>query len=140
MENLDWLLRQEEGQFFERKSCYDRTPHGVQLRKVRDVARDVAETVAAMANADGGILVLGIEDDGAVTGVDYPDDRLEVLCRVVETHIRPPLLGARVREGELQGKKVLIFETDWSSEVHQLTDGRYLLRIGDSNMPFPANQ
>jgi len=32
----------------------------------------------------------------------------------------------------------MLFDVDWSSDVHQLTDGRYLLRIGDKNMPFPA--
>ena len=32
----------------------------------------------------------------------------------------------------------MLFDVDWRSDVHQLTDGRYLLRIGDKNMPFPA--
>jgi len=139
MDQLDWILRQEEGQFFERKSCYEHTAGRLQRRKVRDVAWNVAETLAAMANADGGSLVLGLEDDATVTGVDFPDDRMEVLRGAMETHIRPPL-KARIREEELQGVLILLFETDWSPEVHQLTDGRYLLRIGDSNMPFPADQ
>ncbi len=139
MDNVGWILRREEGPFFERKSCYDRTTGVPRRRSVRDVARDVAETITAMANADGGVLVLGLEDDGTVTGVDYPDNRLEVLRRVAETHIRPPL-KIRFRQEQLQGKEVLLFETDWSPEVHQLTDGRYLLRIGESNTPFPADQ
>ncbi len=62
MSNLDWVLRQQEGQFFERKSCFDRSKG--KLRPVRDVARDVAKTLAAMANADGGVLVVGIERYG----------------------------------------------------------------------------
>ena len=61
MSDLDWVLRQQEGQFFERKSCFDRLKG--KLRPVRAVARDVAETLAAMANADGGSLSLGVEDD-----------------------------------------------------------------------------
>ena len=61
MSDLDWILRQQEGQFFERKSCFDRLKG--KLRPVRAVARDVAETLAAMANADGGVLIVGIEDD-----------------------------------------------------------------------------
>ena len=61
MNSLDWVLRQQEGQFFERKSCFDRLKG--KLRPVRAVARDVAETLAAMANADGGVLIVGIEDD-----------------------------------------------------------------------------
>jgi ATP-dependent DNA helicase RecG len=134
---LDWVLHQTEGQFFERKSCIDRSQGQVRRRNVRDVARDVAETLVAMANADGGALALGIEDDGTVTGVDYPEDRLEVLRRAPQTHVRPPL-RAQLTFGVLEGRPILLIEVDWSVEVHQLTDGRYLLRVGDQNMPFPA--
>jgi ATP-dependent DNA helicase RecG len=75
--SLDWVLHQQEGQFFERKSCFDRLKG--KLRPARAVARDVAETLADMANADGGALVIGVEDDGTVSGVDYPEDRLKPL-------------------------------------------------------------
>ena len=135
MNSLDWVLRQHEGQFFERKSCFDRFKG--KLRPVRAVARDVAETIAAMANADGGALVLGVEDEGAVSGVDYPEDRLRVLRAATKTHIRPPL-RVRIQEGKLEGKAVMLFEVDWGMDVHQLTDGRYLLRVDDKNVPFPA--
>ncbi|MBI2864014.1 MAG: putative DNA binding domain-containing protein [Chloroflexi bacterium] len=138
MSELEWVLHQDEGQFFDRKSCYDRSAGKVKRRPVRDVARDVAETLVAMANADGGTVALGLEDDTVVSGVDYPEDRMEVLRRAPRTHALPPL-NARIRPGELNGQQVLLFEVDWSSEVHQLTDGRYLLRIGDQNMPFPAS-
>lgn len=137
MSNLDWILRQHEGQFFERKSCCDRSKGKAKLRPVRDVTRVVAETLAAMANADGGVLVLGVEDDQTVSGANYPQDRLKVLRSAPRTHIRPPV-RARIQEGKLRGKAVLVFEVDWSMEAHQLTDGRYLLRVDDENVPFPA--
>lgn len=137
MSDFDWILHQQEGQFFERKSCFDRSQDKVRRRPIRDVAWDVAETLAAMANADGGALVLGIEDDGAVSGADYPEDRLKILRSAPKTHIKPAV-KARIREGKLNGKPVLLFEVDWSMEAHQLSDGRYLLRIDDKNIPFPA--
>ena len=137
MSDFKWILHQQEGQFFERKSCFDRSQGKVRRRPVRDVAWDVAETLAAMANADGGALVLGIEDDGAVSGADYPEDRLKILRSAPKTHIKPAV-KARIREGKLNEKPVLLFEVDWSMEAHQLTDGRYLLRIDDRNVPFPA--
>ena len=137
MSDFEWILHQQEGQFFERKSCFDRSQGKVRRRPVRDVAWDVAETLAAMANADGGALVLGIEDDGAVSGADYPEDRLKILRSAPKTHIKPAV-KARIREGKLDEKPVLLFEVDWSMEAHQLTDGRYLLRIDDRNVPFPA--
>ena len=137
MSDFEWILYQQEGQFFERKSCFDRSQGKVRRRPVRDVAWDVAETLAAMANADGGALVLGIEDDGAVSGADYPEDRLKILRSAPKTHIKPAV-KAWIREGKLNEKPVLLFEVDWSMEAHQLTDGRYLFRIDDRNVPFPA--
>ncbi len=137
MSDIEWILHQNEGQFFERKSCYDRSGGQVRRRPVRDVARDVAETLVSMANADGGTVVLGIENDGAVSGVDYPEDRLDVLRRAPQTHVTPSL-RAQARLVDIEGKQIMLFETDWSAEVHQLSDGRYLLRVGDQNMPFPA--
>ncbi len=132
-----WLKTNEEGQFFERKSCYDRSGGKERLRKARDVARDVAETLTAMANADGGTLALGLEDDGSPTGVDYPPKRLQI---ILDAPIRlvSPALQARYQWVELDGKRILVFEVDWSPEVHQLRDGRYLMRIDDKNMPFSA--
>ena len=77
MTDWDWVLRNPEGQFLERKSCYDRSGERVRRRDVRSVAKDIAETLSAMANADGGTVVVGVENDGTPTGVDYPNDRLE---------------------------------------------------------------
>jgi ATP-dependent DNA helicase RecG len=92
-----------------------------------------------MANADGGILVVGVEDDGTPTGADYPEDRMDVLRQAPRNLVRPPL-RPHIEEPTLRGKHVLVIEVDWSPEVHQLTDGRYLLRMGDKNLPFPAEQ
>ena len=135
--NWNWLKTHPEGQFFERKSCYDRSGGKKRLRKASDVARDVAETLAAMANADGGTLALGIEDDGTPTGVNYPQKRLQTILEAPSRLVSPPL-KAQYQKVELDGKCILVFEVDWSPEVHQLSDGRYLLRIDDKNMPFPA--
>jgi ATP-dependent DNA helicase RecG len=64
-----------------------------------------------MANADGGTLALGIEDDGTPTGVDYPPDRLEVIVQAPKTHITPPVKASHrwATVGEIP---VLVFEVD----------------------------
>lgn len=56
-----------EGQFFERKSAFEKP--GTRPRKATAIARDIAETLSAMANADGGEPVVGTENDGTLTGV-----------------------------------------------------------------------
>lgn len=137
MREWGWLKTQQEGQFFERKSCYDRSGSRPKPRPAREVARDVAETLAAMANADGGTLALGIEDDGTPTGLEYPSDRLDLILKAPERLVSPPL-KARHQWVVLDNVRVLVFEVDWSPEVHWLQDGRYFLRHGDRNMPFSA--
>ena len=64
-------LSQGEGQFREFKSAWDRgadPPKKVEWRRIRD---KIADAVAAFANADGGMLFVGVEDDGEPTGHGY---------------------------------------------------------------------
>ncbi|OGW17479.1 MAG: hypothetical protein A3G93_06405 [Nitrospinae bacterium RIFCSPLOWO2_12_FULL_45_22] len=137
--NIERLLRQPEGQFLERKSCYGYIEGKWKLRKAKDVAKDVAETLSAFANADGGTLLLGVDDDGNVSGVDFPDDKIRIILDAPKNLIAPPL-GVKIDKAAFPGKWVFIFSTHWMPDAYQLSDGRYLLRIGDSNTPFPANQ
>jgi ATP-dependent DNA helicase RecG len=67
-EEIRALLQRAEGQFLEFKSLWDQQPptrKALPRRKVRDM---IAECVAAFANADGGTLILGAEDDGTPSG------------------------------------------------------------------------
>ena len=139
MIDIERLLRQLEGQFLERKSCYEYVRGRWKLRKAKDVARDIAETLSAFANADGGTLLLGVDDNGNISGVDFPEDKTRVIKDAPKNLIKPPL-RTEINETVCNGKKLFIFTVNWMPDVYQLTDGRYLLRIGDSNVPFPANQ
>jgi len=136
---LEKLLESKEGQFLEFKSCYEGPKGRIKRRKAKDVARDIAETLSAMANADGGTLLVGVEDDGIVSGVDYPSDKLKLLLEVPSTLIRP-VLRPNIERLFYESKLTLMFEIGYSLDTHQLTDGRYLLRVGDKNQPFPAEQ
>jgi len=136
MNDWRWLIEQPEGQFLERKSAYDRSRGHTTPRPLKEALQDVAEALVAMANADGGTVALGIEDDGTVSGVP-PSYKLEQAKIQLNDRITPQL-RFQAQEVSLQDRRVWVFETDWSPEVHQLSDGRYLLRIGDQSMPFSA--
>ena len=83
------LLQRDEGQFVEFKSLWDQRP-GARRPLDRRQARDLAaEYVAAFANADGGTLLLGVEDDGQPTGHGYPEEALRDLLAVPERRLRP---------------------------------------------------
>jgi ATP-dependent DNA helicase RecG len=132
----------EEGQFFERKSAMDRSGSRAKQRKAADIARDVAETLAAMANADGGELVIGMEDDGALSGIPHAQDKLRLLLGVPkDRNYVNPALPCRSREIDApDGNTLLHFEVDWSPDVHLLADSRCLLRVDDTNSPFASDK
>jgi ATP-dependent DNA helicase RecG len=131
----------DESQYFERKSAYHRDAGQRRQRNARDIAWDIVETLAAMANADGGELVVGLEDDGTVSGVPHPAAKVAVLLGAPRStnYVQPPLVcGAR--EIPSSSGSLLHFAVEASPQVHQLADGRYLLRTRDSNIPFAADQ
>ena len=65
-----------------------------------------------MANADGGELVIGIEDDGTLSGVPHAQDKLRLLPGVLkDRNDVNPALPCRSREVNTpDGKKLPHFE------------------------------
>lgn len=132
----------DESQFLERKSAYHRADGQPRHRKAADIAWDIAETLTAMANADGGELIVGAEDDGTITGVPHPPKKIALLLGAPRdpNYVRPPL-ACSVREVRGEGDlRLLHFSVTASPQVHQLADGRYLLRHKDQNLPFGADE
>jgi ATP-dependent DNA helicase RecG len=108
LDALRRLIATDEGQYFERKSLLQGRPDARTHRDRRTVRDEVAKHVAAFANADGGTLVLGVEDDGTVTGCPYPDDEISSILAVPANRLRPALPGGSVVE--LDGQRLLVFE------------------------------
>ena len=78
---------QVEGQHFDRKSMLEGPPGAKRARDRREMREQAAEYVAAFANADGGVLLLGVEDDGEVTGNGFPLRVGDQTVRARETQV-----------------------------------------------------
>ena len=126
------FLGQDEGQHFDRKSLFE-GPEGAKRSRDRRAVRDqVAEYVAGFANAEGGVLVLGIEDDGSLTGHNLPDDAVENLLTVPRARVQPPLPEGFVVS--VQGKQLLVFDVPAADAPVQVTGDGFPLRIGDQTV------
>lgn len=116
-------LSQGEGQFREFKSAWDRSagsPRKLNWKTLRD---KIADAVAAFANADGGLLFVGVDDDGRPDGHGYSDEAVDGLLAVPDSRLRP---GVRCRTArvEIDGKEVLMFDVPQSTEaVMVVADG-----------------
>ena len=126
-EAADALVRLPEDQWFERKSG-------------RIASKDVAPHLVAFANADGGVLVIGIHD-GKVDGVGV--QRLNEIRQAALDHTVPPV---RVHTSQIdlpasgEPKRLLVLTVDPGDHVHTLTNGQCYLRVGDESRKLTAAQ
>lgn len=52
----------------------------------------MAKAVVAFANMQGGRILVGVEDDGRISGVDHPAEQVERLVSICRNNIIPPLI------------------------------------------------
>ncbi len=117
------FLALDEGQWFERKSA-------------RVSPKDLAIPMIAMANAEGGTIVVGlhggsVEDVGAVPG------RINDLLQTPVDHTRPPVRarGRVVPCLDETGRPatLLVFVVEPGETVHESPSGESYLRVGDES-------
>ncbi len=78
LDDLSRLARTGEGQFLEFKT---RIPEGARF----------AKEIAAFANSNGGVLLIGVDDDGTVTGVRDREEELFTLHSILDEFCSPPI-------------------------------------------------
>ena len=126
------FLSQDEGQHFDRKSMFKGAPGAKTPRGRREVREQVAEYVAAFANADGGVLVLGIEDDGTVTGHSVPSKPMDLLLSAPQALLDPPQPKGFLVAHE--GTELIVFDVPAADVPVQMTGNGFPLRVGDSTV------
>jgi len=124
------LFERDEGQFLEFKSLWDRegdAPRRLGRRVVRD---KIADVVAAFANADGGTLILGVEDDGTPSGHNYPAEAIDGFVDVPTSRLRPAV-RCRTQRITLDGHELVVLEVPMSPEAVMVEGNGFPYRIGD---------
>ena len=117
------FLEQKEGQHFERKSMRHGAAGRKRSRNRQAMREEVAQYVAAFANADGGVLLLGIEDDGTVSGHDLPAEALAALLGAPAARLDPPQPDGFVvmhadREVIVASKLLTGFDASWNTVLY----------------------
>ena len=143
VERIEIATQLGESHFREFKSSYEGQPNKKKPRDIRDICIDIAQTLVAFANADGGELFVGVEDDGLATGIDYSDEQIDSLKKAPITHIHKdtPLPIPRVSTLSFQGKKILYFSVSKGTDFVYLTsDGRCLQRKDRESTPISSEQ
>ncbi len=102
--------------------------------KSADVKTDsLAKEIIAFANMNGGIILIGIEDDRTISGVSKEKNWEEWTMNIARNNINPPL-NIGFEYIELKEKIIAIITVDkGKNKPYQTIDGKYYIRIGSTN-------
>lgn len=122
---IEEILALEEGQTFDRKS-------------IRIDAKTLAEPVCAFANADGGIIAIGITNTKKqIEGVDGNFSKLNDLLRVPIDYCNPTVevRTEMIPCKDMYGKDnhVLLMHVEASMQVHANQADEVFMRVGDKS-------
>ena len=103
---------------------------------------DLYEAVVCLANAEGGVILVGVEDDGTVTGLSPQRGKAPEASRLqsaVFNNTSPPI-NTRVSIVDVDGRLVAGVEVDPYPEVCATRSGRCVRRVvqpdGPQCVPF----
>lgn len=115
------LAARDESQWFERKGG-------------RLSARDLGDALVGFANAEGGLIALGVADDGRIEGAST--DRINEWRQAAQRFTDPPVrhafraLSCTNEAGEAVG--IAVVEIEPAERPHTNAKGETFLRIGDA--------
>lgn len=141
-ERIRNTIRLGESHYSELKSALKGKEESKKPRIVKEICLDIAETLVSFANADGGDLLIGVEDDGTITGIPHSDDDINTMFNAVNTHLlkdsRLPI--GRSTKISIDGKIILFFSVNKGTDkIYQLSDGRCLRRDDKQTIPVSFN-
>jgi ATP-dependent DNA helicase RecG len=132
-----------ESHFREFKTALEGKPDSKKPRLPKKICEDIGEALVSFSNADGGELLIGVEDDGTVTGIPHNEEEINTMLAATKTHVyheqELPLTAST--KLTVNGVTVLYFAVNkGTTQIYQLPDGRCVRRKDKSTMPASVDQ
>ena len=134
LNEVSFYCLESENQFFDRKSA-------------RIKPLDIIRHLVAFANAEGGQLAIGIENDGKITGFNYDGahkiDEYKNICftELKETPLSVNFDVLKAKNENGKNDEILIISVDMSSDrVIKSHDGKVFLRQNDKSKELNVEQ
>ena len=101
---------------------------------------NLADEIAAFANARGGVILIGVDDTGEIIGLNRQelDNAEKTVVEICQDSIDPILL-IFTEKLRIDGKNLLKIEVPRSLFVHKTANG-YFIRQGSSKREMPTEQ
>ncbi len=115
---LEQLINQGEGRHLEFKTSF---------------GREAIESVAAFANSKGGgVLLVGVTDNGAVAGINYSEESIQSYANQIKNATEPSLI-VDIEAVSFDSKKLLYIKVNEYPVKPVSCKGKYFKRVENSN-------
>ncbi len=124
--NLEFLTKAKENQYFDRKSA-------------RIDAKKIANHISAFANAGGGVLVIGVEDEGKLTGFNNAGfSKIDKFRTIPFKFLKSkPIINMElinIKNDKSKKDKILVYHIEPSvKRIIGTKPGYVYLRVGDQS-------
>lgn len=99
-----------------------------------------ADSIVAFANASGGVLLIGVTDEGAVQGMTREQlDAVEQTVREVSTDAAKPPVRVQTHRREHEGRALLLVIVPQGDAQHEGPGGAFL-RVGAAKVPISPDE
>ena len=105
----------------------------IHAKDMRERISLVVDELVAFANAKGGTVYLGVEDDGTVTGCKDYD--IQKIMESIYDRTRPALF-TEIEVIQYKGKDILAIKVERDGTTYATSDGRCLKRLGKNSKPY----
>jgi predicted HTH transcriptional regulator len=93
----------------------------VEFKRKSSSAEKIAKEITAFANTSGGMLFIGVEDNGDLFGVESEKTELDIVEQACKFCIEPPVIPKEVKVQNLYDKEIVIVEIEESTiKPHKL--------------------
>lgn len=109
----------------------------IEFKGRRASAADIVDAVVCMVNGDGGLILWGVDDDGAVSGMTlrHPESLRKTIF-----HSTSPSQVVDTQVVEVGDVRVLAVWADHSPLLVSTTSGAYLQRVGTECVPMTPDR
>lgn len=101
--------------------------------------RAIPKEIVGLANQRGGVLVVGIADDGTVVGVDDVNDVEEHVTHIIRDRI-DPAMSPSIKKRAHQGEDLLVIEAPRAERVPYNLNGTFYRRIGTTTKKLSSTE
>ena len=99
----------------------------------------ITEIVCSFANAKGGIILIGISDNGKIRGVDIGKQTIERLTNTIVDNLDPKIYPD-INPLKIDKKNIILINTKESSDKPHLAFGKPFIRVGKNTKSMSRSE